>query len=125
VQAGKRELTLDVYEYSRDQIDRIVATARERGLHAAVGTHSVLLRALRGMDQGIHPPVAEARASERSARRQPAHKRQTRLDTGAESFALTVQERAPTRERRAVHRPVSDTQASFDIDTRPRFSRKR
>ena len=57
------------------------------------------------------------------SRQQSARQRQQRLDTGAETFQLVSPERQERAVRTPAHRPVSESQSSFDIDTRPRFRR--
>jgi len=47
VEARKREVTIDCEGCKRETIDSIVAAAKARGLHAAVGGRFVLIRDLR------------------------------------------------------------------------------
>jgi len=64
---GKSELTIDIEGYTRAQVDRIIATAQERGLHAAASPNSVLIRDLRLARQSQPPPARTPRyASERA-----------------------------------------------------------
>jgi hypothetical protein len=47
VKPGQRELTIDTTGYTRAEVDRIIAAATARGLHAAASPNSVLIRDLR------------------------------------------------------------------------------
>lgn len=49
VQPNKQEVRLYTDGYTREQVDRVLAAARARGLHAAADRHSILIRDLRGM----------------------------------------------------------------------------
>lgn len=46
VQAGEREVTLDTEGYTKPQVDRIIATAKGRGLSASYDGRHVLIRDL-------------------------------------------------------------------------------
>ncbi len=123
VQAGQREITFDTEGYTESHVQRLIATAQDRGLHASYDGRFVLVRDLdprassQRVGRSVRPP------SVAPAPREPAHRRQLRMDTGVESFALT-HPTAPSRpERPARQLPVSERQAAFDIDTRPRFRR--
>lgn len=48
VQPGKQEVTLDVGDLTQEQIERVIATAKARGLHAAGHGRFILIRDLRG-----------------------------------------------------------------------------
>ncbi len=48
VKPRKREVNFDTEGYTRDQVDRLIATAQARGLHAAYDGRFVLVRDLRG-----------------------------------------------------------------------------
>lgn len=47
VKARKREVTIDTTGYTREQVDRILHAAKDRGLHAAAAPNSILIRDLR------------------------------------------------------------------------------
>ena len=125
VRAGQREITFDTDGYTESQVQRVIATAQDRGLHASYDGRFVLVR-----DLGQTSSRTPARRSVRAERavpvaRESAHRRQLRMDTGAESFALT-HPTAPSRPERVVRQPpVSDRQAVFDIDRSPRFPTRR
>jgi hypothetical protein len=52
VKRGDREVTIDTDGYTRQQVDRIIATAKQRGLHAAYDGRFVLVRDLRNTARG-------------------------------------------------------------------------
>lgn len=47
VAQGKHEVTIDTEGYTAEQVDRIIATAKGRGLHASYDGRFVLVRDMR------------------------------------------------------------------------------
>jgi hypothetical protein len=124
VEAGQRELSIDTEGYTRSQVDRVITTAQGRGLSAAYDGRFVLVRDLRGARTPSVRPSRAPRASRATALpREPAHRRQQRLDTGANTFRLVSPEPGVRPERKPAREPISDQQMGFDIDTRPRYRR--
>jgi antitoxin (DNA-binding transcriptional repressor) of toxin-antitoxin stability system len=56
VKAGEREVTIDTEGYTRDQVDRIIAAAKARGLSASFDGRVVLIRDLRTMQESTRAP---------------------------------------------------------------------
>ena len=48
VAPGKHEVTIDTEGYTGEQVDRIIAAAKARGLHASHDGRFVLVRDMRG-----------------------------------------------------------------------------
>ena len=62
VKPGQSELTLDTSGYSRAEVDKIIAAAKARGLHAAASPNSVLVRDLSKMHEAETAALSEAKS---------------------------------------------------------------
>jgi DNA repair protein RadC len=62
VKAGQHEVTIDTEGYTKDQVDRVIATAKGRGLHASYDGRYVLVRDLSGVGSARANPLDVGRS---------------------------------------------------------------
>jgi len=98
VKAGEREVTIDTEGYTRDQVNRVIAAAKARGLSASFDGRVVLIRDLGAMQESTRAPGLQVAV------------KAMRLYLGSVDYAsVPTQQRLYDKASRAVQRVATAT----------------